>query len=581
MDSNNYDTLLQAGGVWTAADPDGSGTTWSPGSGGNCQRTLFVCEKPSNPNNWVFTQYISKNVTTLSNMSIFVNVTVRFSTCNPSCPKSLNIFYFKVNSPVALPNTSNFSLLSTIIGTTTVVFDAVISFNIKPDEAGFYIALQDRGSCTNLNRVKVYYYQCPAQQVGLTLYPLTPASTKQNSPVLVTASCVTGSANLSSLYLQCDNYGAWNGSANCSCNIGYRPMGSSCTGCGAGQWLDAKNLTCSPCPGNCSLDLVMTSICPCLDGYFRASMEGPDVGCTSPPTVPNNLMITSITNTSISLMWEKPDVIGRDDYYFAVKYRTDSSLKFITAFKVIDKSNVIAYTLHNLTSYTSYEISVTAVNGVSDQDWYNDCIRTATITAATLEGVPGVIDIAVIGQYVVWQRPIFPNGLIIGYSLQVVAGSQSRQIITVNATTFIYQVPSTNILSGGGNTYVQVSAQTNAGNGEWSIPQLLKLPLPECTTSQTSALLSFTSNFAVSFPSKSSTSPTSQPMEENGIQQNMMQIYLGVATGVIFAVVGAITAGVFVTVYIVRRDYKRKKLELAMANASASRKTDKIDESPL
>lgn len=119
--------------------------------------------------------------------------------------------------------------------------------------------------------------------------------------------------------------------------------------------------------------------------------------------------------------------------------------------------------------------------------------------------VPGVIDIAVIGQYVVWQRPIFPNGLIIGYSLQVVAGSQSRQIITVNATTFIYQVPSTNILSGGGNTYVQVcwcrlhyyirgvviakikcnpynnlyckcfqvSAQTNAGNGEWSIPQLL------------------------------------------------------------------------------------------------------------
>ena len=107
---------------------------------------------------------------------------------------------------------------------------------------------------------------------------------------------------------------------------------------------------------------------------------------TAPPTVPNNLMITSITNTSISLMWEKPDVIGRDDYYFAVKYRTDSSLKFITAFKVIDKSNVIAYTLHNLTSYTSYEISVTAVNGVSDQDWYNDCIRTATITAATLEG---------------------------------------------------------------------------------------------------------------------------------------------------------------------------------------------------
>lgn len=86
-------------------------------------------------------------------------------------------------------------------------------------------------------------------------------------------------------------------------------------------------------------------------------------------------------------MWEKPDVVGRDDYYFVVKYWTRrSSMKVMTAFKVTQKSSVIVYTLHNLTSYTSYEISVIAANGVSDQDLYNECTRTATITAATLEG---------------------------------------------------------------------------------------------------------------------------------------------------------------------------------------------------
>lgn len=52
----------------------------------------------------------------------------------------------------------------------------------------------------------------------------------------------------------------------------------------------------------------------------------------------------------------------------------------------------------------------------------------------------------------------------------------------------------------------------------------------------------------------------------------MIPIYLGVATGVMFAAVGAFIAGLCATVYVIRRDYKRKKLELA--NTSAGRKTD-------
>ena len=52
----------------------------------------------------------------------------------------------------------------------------------------------------------------------------------------------------------------------------------------------------------------------------------------------------------------------------------------------------------------------------------------------------------------------------------------------------------------------------------------------------------------------------------------MIGTYLGVAIGVLFAIAAAIIAGVLIIVYLVRRDYKRKKLEFA--NAAASRETD-------
>ena len=52
----------------------------------------------------------------------------------------------------------------------------------------------------------------------------------------------------------------------------------------------------------------------------------------------------------------------------------------------------------------------------------------------------------------------------------------------------------------------------------------------------------------------------------------MIGTYLGVAIGVLFAIAAAIIAGVLIIVYLVRRDYKRKKLEFA--NTAASRETD-------
>ena len=193
-----------------------------------------MCDKSLAPNNWAFTQYVSKAGNIVANITIFINITVRFSSCNPSCPKILSVYNFIVNSQQTPLNQSitNFTLLSTITGSSTATFGTVLSFNLKPNDAGFYVAFRDGGSCTSLNRVQIYYYQCPALQMGLALYPLTPAPTKQNSPAAVNASCVSGGINSTSLSLQCDNSGAWNGSVNCLCSssYGYMTVGGSCTG---------------------------------------------------------------------------------------------------------------------------------------------------------------------------------------------------------------------------------------------------------------------------------------------------------------------------------------------------------------
>ena len=192
-----------------------------------------MCEKLPTANNWIFTQYIYKSVSAVANITVYINVTLRFSTCTPACARSLGVYTFITNTPQTTINVSNFSLVSNFSASTTNILEPVLSFNLKPNDTGFYVAFRDGGSCINLNRVKIYYYQCPGQQIGLVLFPVTTAPTKSNSPLTVAASCVIGGINTSSLNLQCNTSGAWSGSPSCICSFadGYMPSGpSSCAG---------------------------------------------------------------------------------------------------------------------------------------------------------------------------------------------------------------------------------------------------------------------------------------------------------------------------------------------------------------
>lgn len=263
---------------------------WTVGAGGNCQRTVQVCEAKAQyfkASNWIFTQYIPRQQLNY-NITIYVNVTLRITLCStPNCPRFLPVYNYAANEQQdasVYTNPSKYTLIGniTLSPLQFTQFTATLNFTLKAGDSGFYLGFRDQGSCTSLNRVNVYNYQCPQKQVGLVKQPLTAAPTAQNSPMTISAACVPGSVNTNSLDLFCSNTGIWNGFSTCICKTweGYRDTGGKCEGCVRGQWLNTLTLTCQPCPANTLATLQITPVCPCRPGYFRAPNELPGDNCT-------------------------------------------------------------------------------------------------------------------------------------------------------------------------------------------------------------------------------------------------------------------------------------------------------------
>ena len=102
-----------------------------------------------------------------------------------------------------------------------------------------------------------------------------------------------------------------------------------------------------------------------------------------PPTACQNIEIISIGNQSITVQWEKPIIIGRDDFYYILNYSDGESGGLI---QVINQSQVVSQQITTLKPSTEYTITVTVVNGVSNQDIENEFKRMCRIAVSTLEG---------------------------------------------------------------------------------------------------------------------------------------------------------------------------------------------------
>ena len=173
----------------------------------------------------------------------------------------------------------------------------------------------------------------------------------------------------------------------------------------------SESRMCLPCPPNTILRVDNATICPCLSGYFRSALDGPEDGCTrksfitihaqgplmkhfilssigihfvpEPPTACREIRATFIGDQNATISWERPEDVGRDDFYYVLSY---SDGERADSFTVVSGDSVVEYTLRGLKPATDYTITVVVENGVSDQQPQSEPSRSCQVKLTTNEG---------------------------------------------------------------------------------------------------------------------------------------------------------------------------------------------------
>ena len=89
---------------------------------------------------------------------------------------------------------------------------------------------------------------------------------------------------------------------------------------------------------------------------------------------------------TITVMWERPLITGRDDYFYNIQYSNpDIPESFVqhNSNPLITTSPVVRYSLSGLRPQTRYTIRLSVLNGVSDRDSVGEEGRRSEVTATT------------------------------------------------------------------------------------------------------------------------------------------------------------------------------------------------------
>ena len=117
--------------------------------------------------NWLFTQYISKNSSAENSVTIVVDITYQIGTeCRVrglGCKREFELYYYAVNSKQSrggYHNITRYTRLSAVSpGDSQFGFvTEEHGFTLSPRQSGFYIAIRDTGTCMSVSRITVYRY---------------------------------------------------------------------------------------------------------------------------------------------------------------------------------------------------------------------------------------------------------------------------------------------------------------------------------------------------------------------------------------------------------------------------------------
>lgn len=359
-------------------------------------------------------------------------------------------------------------------------------------QRGFYVAFQDTGACLALVAVKLFSYACPSVLRAFASFPETQASGAGGaSLVAAVGTCVAHAepdeergglqAGGGPPRLHCNGEGRWMVAVGgCRCQPGHQPARGDkiCQACPGGSYkASAGNAPCLPCPAHSHAPDPAAPVCPCLEGFYRASADPPEAPCTGPPSAPRELWF-EVQGSALMLHWRLPQELGgRGDLLFNVVCkecgdpqepcrRCRDEVHFDPRQRGLTESRVL---VGGLRAHVPYILEVQAVNGVSELS--PDAPQAAAINVSTSHEVPSAVPAlhqvsrAADSITVSWPQPDQTNGNILDYQLRYYdqAEDESRSF-TVTSETNTATVTQ---LSPGHIYGFQVRARTAAGHGPY------------------------------------------------------------------------------------------------------------------
>ena len=106
----------------------------------------------------------------------------------------------------------------------------------------------------------------------------------------------------------------------------------------------------------------------------------------APPSACRNIQAVQRTANQITLRWKKPVSIGRNDFYYQIQYSDATDRETTGEHSLESKMDYIQEVITGLKPDTSYKFTVTVNNGVSDQDYRHDRLRSCELVGKTMEG---------------------------------------------------------------------------------------------------------------------------------------------------------------------------------------------------
>ena len=187
-------------------------------------------------NNWMVTQHINTTINGVAlkeSGSIVVRVNFSLYGCLASCQQSflLKLYETPDTSATNSLNITKYATFTNSIveisqnptGNVSQIQDVPVPLTGK---GGMYLGIQDIGSCVSINRLTIFYYVCPRQEINLIIYPVTVA----NGPVAKLL-CTRGASAVGqqSPQASCGSLGMWGSPiGSCACSPGYTQVGQTC-----------------------------------------------------------------------------------------------------------------------------------------------------------------------------------------------------------------------------------------------------------------------------------------------------------------------------------------------------------------